>query len=45
MVAGKGLKNLRKKTVKNIAIAWLVTLPFTIVVSGALFLLLRFLFS
>lgn len=42
MVAGKGLKNLRKKTVKNIAIAWLITLPFTILVSGGLFLLLRY---
>jgi phosphate/sulfate permease len=44
MVATKGLKNLRKKTIKNIAIAWLVTLPVTIILSGLLFLLLRTLF-
>jgi phosphate/sulfate permease len=41
MVASKGLKNLRMKTVKSILIAWLVTLPVTIVVSGGLFLLIR----
>jgi PiT family inorganic phosphate transporter len=41
MVAAKGLKNLRMKTVKSILIAWLVTLPVTIVVSGGLFLLIR----
>lgn len=43
MVAGKGLKNLQAKTVRNIAIAWLVTLPITIIMSGGLFLLFRFL--
>lgn len=42
MVAAKGLKNLRMKTVKSILIAWLVTLPVTILVSGSLFLLIRF---
>jgi len=41
MVAGGGLKNLQAKTVKNIAIAWLVTLPVTILLSGVLFLILR----
>jgi PiT family inorganic phosphate transporter len=41
MVATNGLKNLRMKTVKNILIAWLVTLPVTIVLSGGLFLLIR----
>jgi PiT family inorganic phosphate transporter len=41
MVAAKGLKNLRMKTVKSILIAWLVTLPVTIIVSGGLFLLIR----
>lgn len=40
MVAKKK-KNLRMKTVRNIAIAWIVTLPVTIVLSGGLFLLLR----
>jgi PiT family inorganic phosphate transporter len=41
MVAEGGLKNLRKKTVKNILMAWILTLPVTIVLSGSLFLLLR----
>ena len=41
MVASKGIKNLRMKTVKSILIAWLITLPVTIVVSGGLFLLVR----
>jgi len=41
MVAQKGLKNLRMKTVRNILVAWLITLPVTIVLSGAIFLLLR----
>jgi phosphate/sulfate permease len=45
MVATKGLKNLRMKTVKNILIAWLITLPVTIVLSGSLFLLLRWILS
>ena len=44
MVATKGLKNLRMKTVKNILVAWLITLPVTIVLSGGLFLLLRMIF-
>jgi PiT family inorganic phosphate transporter len=43
MVATKGIKNLRMKTVRNILIAWLITLPVTIVLSGAIFLLLRWL--
>lgn len=41
MVATNGLKNLRMKTVKNILIAWLITLPVTIIMSGGLFLLIR----
>lgn len=45
MVAQGGLKNLRKKTLRSILIAWLITLPVTIVVSGLLFLLLRALFG
>ena len=40
MVAKKK-KNLRMKTVRNIAIAWVVTIPVTILLSGGLFLLLR----
>jgi phosphate/sulfate permease len=41
MVAKKGLKNLQKGTVINIALAWILTLPVTIILSGGLFLLFR----
>ena len=41
MVAQGGIKNLQKKTVKNIAIAWLLTLPVTFVLSATLFFFLR----
>ncbi|MGC8825295.1 MAG: inorganic phosphate transporter [Bacteroidales bacterium] len=41
MVAKEGLKNLRKKTVRNILIAWVLTLPVSIIMSGGLFLLFR----
>jgi PiT family inorganic phosphate transporter len=42
MVAKKK-KNLRMKTIRNIAIAWVVTIPVTILLSGGLFLLFRIL--
>jgi len=45
MVAKKGLKNLQKKTVINIVLAWVLTLPVTIILSGSLFLLFRWLFN
>jgi phosphate/sulfate permease len=45
MVAKKGLKNLQKKTVVNIMLAWLLTLPVTVVLSGSLFLFFRWLFD
>lgn len=41
MVAKKGLKNLQKKTIKNILLAWVLTLPVTVIISGSLFLLFR----
>jgi phosphate/sulfate permease len=44
MVAKGGFKNLRMKTVRNILLAWLITLPATIVLSGGLFLLFRLIF-
>ncbi len=44
MVAKKGLKNLQKKTITTIALAWVLTLPVTMVLSGGLFLLFRALF-
>lgn len=45
MVAKKGLKNLQKKTITSILLAWLLTLPVTIVLSAGLFLLFRWLFG
>ena len=41
MVASKGIKNLQTKTIKTIALAWLLTLPVSIIMSGLLFLLFR----
>ena len=45
MVADSGFKNLQARTVRNIAIAWLITLPVTFVVSGGLFLFLRWIMA
>jgi phosphate/sulfate permease len=45
MVAQGGLKNLQKKTIKNIGIAWLITLPVTVLMSGLLFILLRWIMA
>lgn len=44
MVASKGIKNLQADTVRNILIAWLLTLPVVMVLSGSLFLLFRNIF-
>ncbi len=44
MVAKKGLKNLQKKTITHIALAWVLTLPATMILSGSLFLLFRAIF-
>jgi phosphate/sulfate permease len=41
MVASKGVKNLQRGTVSNIALAWVLTLPVTVLLSGGLFLLFR----
>jgi PiT family inorganic phosphate transporter len=41
MVASKGVKNLQRGTVSNIALAWVLTLPVTILLSGSLFLFFR----
>jgi phosphate/sulfate permease len=41
MVAEGGVTNLRKKTITNIAIAWLLTLPITFIGSALLFFLFR----
>lgn len=44
MVASKGVKNLQPATIKSIAIAWILTLPVTVLLSGGLFLLFRLIF-
>jgi len=44
MVASKGVKNLRPDTVRNIVIAWCLTLPIVMVMSGSLFILFRAIF-
>src|SRR5688572_26218586 len=44
MVASKGIKNLQADTVRNILIAWFLTLPVVMILSGTLFLLFRSIF-
>lgn len=41
MVASKGVKNLQPDTVRNILIAWLLTLPVVMLMSATLFLIFR----
>ncbi|MBS1545441.1 MAG: inorganic phosphate transporter [Bacteroidetes bacterium] len=41
MVASKGIKNLQPETVRNILLAWFLTLPVVIILSASLFLLFR----
>ncbi|MDZ7878705.1 MAG: inorganic phosphate transporter [Saprospiraceae bacterium] len=41
MVASKGVKNLQKGTITSIALAWVLTLPATILLSGGFYLLFR----
>jgi inorganic phosphate transporter, PiT family len=41
MVASKGVKNLQKGTITSIALAWILTLPATIILSGGFYLLFR----
>jgi len=43
MVAQKGLSNLQGKTIKSIALSWVITLPVTTTLSGSIFLFLRWL--
>jgi PiT family inorganic phosphate transporter len=44
MVASKGVKNLQPDTVRNILMAWLLTLPVVMIMAGTLFLLFRSIF-
>ncbi|WP_019948763.1 inorganic phosphate transporter [Hymenobacter aerophilus] len=41
MVASRGVKNVNPTMVRNIALAWVLTLPVTMTLSGLLFLLFR----
>lgn len=41
MVASKGVKNLQPDTVRNILIAWFLTLPVVMIMAGTLFLVFR----
>ncbi|GAA4390469.1 inorganic phosphate transporter [Hymenobacter koreensis] len=41
MVANRGIRNLNPSMVRNIALAWVLTLPVTMTLSGCLFLLFR----
>jgi PiT family inorganic phosphate transporter len=45
MVSGNGMKNLQTKTLTAIGIAWLITIPVTMLFSGVLFLLFRILLT
>jgi PiT family inorganic phosphate transporter len=44
MVANKGVKNLQPDTVRNILIAWFLTLPVVMLMAGTLFLVFRAVF-
>ncbi|CAA9242526.1 MAG: Low-affinity inorganic phosphate transporter [uncultured Adhaeribacter sp.] len=41
MVANRGIRNLNPSTVRNIALAWVLTLPVSMFLAGSLFLLFR----
>ncbi len=44
MVASKGVKNLQPDTVRNILMAWLLTLPVVMIMAGSLFFFFRTIF-
>jgi PiT family inorganic phosphate transporter len=44
MVASGGVGNIQPKTIRNIAMAWLLTLPVSITLSGLLFFFFRWIF-
>jgi phosphate/sulfate permease len=45
MVATNGIKNLQMGTIRSILLAWVLTFPVVLVLSGSLFLLFRALFG
>jgi PiT family inorganic phosphate transporter len=44
MVASKGIKNLQRKTITAIALAWILTLPVTILLALGFYMLFRTMF-
>lgn len=44
MVASKGVKNLQGGTIRNIVIAWILTLPVTMILAGTLYTFFRWVF-
>lgn len=44
MVANKGVKNLQPDTIRNILLAWFLTLPVVMIMAGTLFLIFRSVF-
>jgi PiT family inorganic phosphate transporter len=44
MVASKGVKNLQGDTIRNILMAWFLTLPVVMIMAGTLFLIFRSIF-
>ena len=44
MVANKGVKNLQRKTITTIALAWILTLPVTVILAIGFYLLFRTIF-
>ncbi len=44
MVANKGIKNLQADTVRNIMLAWILTLPVSMTLSGTLYFFFRWIF-
>jgi PiT family inorganic phosphate transporter len=45
MTASKGVKNLNPATIKNIAIAWILTLPVTMALSSGIYYILQLIFT
>jgi PiT family inorganic phosphate transporter len=43
MTASKGVKNLQPDTIKSIAIAWILTLPVTMILAGGFYYILQLL--
>lgn len=41
MIVGKGKKNLQRKTIRNLLIAWVITVPVTILIAGLLYMFMR----